>query len=419
MRMAGPHAADPPTPAASATTDAAIELAPGFRATAAACGLKAGGAADLALIVADGPAAAAGIFTTNRVVAAPVRYDRAVLEDGAARVRVVVANAGCANACTGARGDEDARAMAALAAAAVGCEAGQVLVLSTGVIGRRLDLAKVARGIEGASRPGAASGALAAARAIMTTDTSPKLAAGDFVADGRTFAIRGIAKGSGMIHPDLATMLAVITTDAELSPPALRLALVAAAARSFNRVSVDGDTSTNDTVLLLASGAAGPLPGPAAEAAFSTALAGCATALARQIARDGEGATRLVEITVEGAADEEQAYRVADRIARSPLVKTAIHGGDPNWGRVLAAAGASGVVIDPARLTLAFGPSGAEVRVVAGGEPLAHDEAAASAALRADPACVRLGLGLGGAAATVWTCDLSADYVAINAHYTT
>jgi len=396
-----------------------FDLAPGFRASAVACGLKPGGALDLALISTDGPCAAAGVFTTNRVQAAPVQYDRQVLAASAAGIRAVIANAGCANACTGERGMAAARHMAALTSRSLGVEPDQVLVLSTGVIGRHLDMDKVARGIAALGTRSAEQGAMAAARAILTTDTRPKTAADDLDAGGGPIAIRGFAKGAGMIHPGLATMLAVVTTDADLDPGPLRGALTSAVARSFNRVSVDGDMSTNDTVLLLASRAA-PVPlDDAGLRAFTVALTRVCSSLARQIARDGEGATRLVEITVTGGHDEAEAHTVADSIARSPLVKTAIHGGDPNWGRVLAAAGYSGAALDPDRLTLDFGPPAEAITVVRGGLPATYDEAAASALLRRDPAILRLDLARGTGEATVWTCDFSAEYVAINAHYTT
>ena len=405
-----------------AAVEAPVEsfsLAPGFRAAAAACGLKSGGALDLALVAAEDACTAAGVFTTNRIQAAPVVLDRERLEQGAGRMRAVIANSGCANACTGPGGLDDARAMAALAARGLGCEAGQVLVLSTGVIGRRLDMAKLERGIGLVTSTGAEHGAAAAARAIMTTDTRPKVARADTTNAGQAVTIRGFAKGAGMIHPDMATMLAVLTTDAGIAPGPLQAALAVATRRSFNRISVDGDMSTNDTVLLLASGRAGAIADRAGLEAFTAALTQCCVALARQIARDGEGATRLVEIVVSRAATEEDAHRVADSIARSPLVKSAIHGGDPNWGRILAAAGSSGVALEPARLCLALGPPGAAVEVVERGLPCAYDERAASAQLRGDLVQVRLDLGQGAATATVWTCDLSAEYVAINAHYTT
>jgi glutamate N-acetyltransferase / amino-acid N-acetyltransferase len=396
-----------------------FDLAPGFHASAVACGLKPGGALDLALISTDGPCAAAGVFTTNRVQAAPVQYDHEVLGRNAAGIRAVIANAGCANACTGERGMEAARHMAALTARSLAVEPDQVLVLSTGVIGRHIDMDKVARGIAALGTRSSELGAMAAARAILTTDTRPKTAAADLDVGGGVVAIRGFAKGAGMIHPGLATMLAVVTTDADLAPDALRGALTSAVARSFNRVSVDGDMSTNDTVLLLSSGTARVLSDDADQRAFTAALTGVCASLARQIARDGEGATRLVEITVAGGRDEAEAHRVADSIARSPLVKTAIHGGDPNWGRVLAAAGTSGVALDPDRLTLEFGARGEAITVVRGGLKATYDEAVASALLRRDPAILRLDLARGAGEATVWTCDFSAEYVAINAHYTT
>ena len=396
-----------------------FDLAPGFHASAVACGLKPGDALDLALISTDGPCAAAGVFTTNRVQAAPVLYDREVLGRNATDIRAVIANAGCANACTGERGMAAARHMAALTSTSLGVEPDQVLVLSTGVIGRHLDMDKIARGIQALGTRSCEEGAMAAARAILTTDTRPKMAAANLDVGGGPIAIRGFAKGAGMIHPGLATMLAVVTTDADLAPETLRVALASAVAKSFNRVSVDGDMSTNDTVLLLASGAARVTLDDAGLRAFTGALTRVCGSLARQIARDGEGATRLVEITVTGGRDEAEAHQVADSIARSPLVKTAIHGGDPNWGRVLAAAGYSGAALDPDRLTLDFGAPGEAITVVRGGLPAAYDESAASALLRRDPVILRLDLARGTGEATVWTCDFSAEYVAINAHYTT
>ncbi len=393
-------------------------LAPGFRAGAAACGLKASGAADVALIVCDRPASAAGVFTTNRVPAAPVLLDRERLAADAARIRAVVANAGCANACTGEAGMEDARAMARLAAGAAGCAPEQVLVLSTGVIGVPLDLARLALGIADAGARLSAD-AVPASCAILTTDTRPKRATAAADLAGGRVVVSGFAKGSGMIHPDMATMLAIVTTDAAVAPARLDGLLRAAVDASFNRLSVDGDQSTNDTVLALASGASGIAVSEAEEPALAAALTAVCVALARQIARDGEGATRLVEIAVTGAPDDGAAHRVADAVARSSLVKTAIHGGDPNWGRVLAAAGSCGVPLAPERLALAFGPPGDEVRVVEGGRRAPHDEGEASERLRREVVQVALDLGGGPARCTVWTCDLSAEYVAINAHYTT
>jgi glutamate N-acetyltransferase/amino-acid N-acetyltransferase len=407
-------------------------LAKGFRAAAAACGLKTSSAMaatdlDLALVAAAGPCSAAGVFTTNRVKAAPVLYDQEVLAQNPGDIRAVIANAGCANAVTGPRGMEDARRMAALTAETLGCRPDQVLVLSTGVIGRHLDMDKLARGIAEVASPAARQGAGAAAQAIMTTDTCPKIAARQIAIDGHMVTISGFCKGSGMIHPNMATMLAIVTTDVVAEPGILYLALRSAVERSFNRVSVDGDTSTNDTVLLLASGASDVRIDRANLQAFAGELERVCVDLAKQVAHDGEGATRLVEIRVTGAEDETQAHTVANSIARSPLVKTAIYGGDPNWGRVLCAAGYSGVAIDPNKLSLTFGPADRPgekydtpaVQVVANGLPTSYEERQAAAALRADPVLITLDLGLGGAAATVWTCDLTTEYVAINAHYTT
>ena len=398
---------------------ARFRLAPGFECAATACGLKRNGALDLALVWSTGPASAAGVFTTNRVQAAPVVLDRGTLAGSAARIRAVIANSGCANACTGERGLADARRMAALAAAALDARAEEVLVLSTGVIGAFLDMDKIAGGIEVLRGPAARRAAGDAARAIPPTDTRPKIASADAALPGGAVRIAGFAKGAGMIHPQMATMLALVTTDARIEPDRLARALGAAVARSFNRISVDGDMSTNDTVLVLASGVSGMSVGDAEAAAFEAArAAGCAS-LARQIARDGEGATRLVEIAVTGAASEAQAHQVGDAIACSPLVKTAVHGGDPNWGRILAAAGYSGAEVEPERMRLWFGGPGTELALVERGLPLAFDAARASALLREDPVVVRLDLGLGAAAATVWTCDLSAEYVRVNAEYTT
>ena len=409
-------------------------LAKGFRAAATACGLKTSSAMaatnlDLALVAAAAPCSAAGVFTTNRVKAAPVLYDQEVLSQNAGDIRAVITNAGCANAVTGPRGMQDARRMAALTAEALDCRPDQVLVLSTGVIGRHLDMDKLARGIAEVVSLSAQQGAPFAARAIMTTDTLPKVASRQITIDEETVTISGFCKGSGMIHPNMATMLAIITTDVAMPPALLALELRAAVNSSFNRVSVDGDTSTNDTVLLLASGASGVRidnPESSARISFTTALTEVCVDLAKQVARDGEGATRLVEIRVTGAEDEAQAHTVANSIARSPLVKTAVHGGDPNWGRVLCAAGYSGAEIDPDKLSLTFGPAdrpgdndSPAVQVVSNGLPTIYDERAAAATLHGDPVLIRLDLGLGDAQATVWTCDFSAEYVEINAHYTT
>jgi glutamate N-acetyltransferase / amino-acid N-acetyltransferase len=394
-------------------------LAPGFRTAATACGLKKDGALDLTLIVADAPCSAAGVFTTNRVKAAPVLYDREVLSQSAGQMRAIIANAGCANACTGDEGKVNTRHMAALAAEVVGARADQVLVLSTGVIGRQLDMTKVAGGIAQLAPASWTREANLASRAIMTTDTKPKTSSATGMIAGHTVTVAGMAKGAGMIHPGMATMLSIITTDAQVAPELLHTALKSVADMSFNRISVDGDMSTNDTVLLLASGVAGVTITDSELADFVALLRVVCVDLAKKIARDGEGATKLVEIRVTGAAHAQMAHRVADSIACSPLVKTAIHGNDPNWGRVVCAAGYSGAEIDPDTLTLDFGLGDEQIRLVAAGMPLVADLNAASNLLKREDVFITLDLGLGDATTTVWTCDFSKEYVEVNAHYTT
>ncbi len=394
-------------------------LAPGFRTAATACGLKKDGALDLTLIVADAPCSAAGVFTTNRVKAAPVLYDREVLSQSAGQMRAIIANAGCANACTGDEGKVNTRQMAALAADVVGARADQVLVLSTGVIGRQLDMTKVASGIGQLAPATWTREANLASRAIMTTDTKPKTSSATGVIAGHSVTVAGMAKGAGMIHPGMATMLSIITTDAQVAPELLHTALKSVADMSFNRISVDGDMSTNDTVLLLASGVAGVTITDSELADFVALLRVVCIDLAKKIARDGEGATKLIEIRVTGAAHAQMAHRVADSIACSPLVKTAIHGNDPNWGRVVCAAGYSGAEIDPDTLTLDFGLGAEQIRLVAAGMPLVADLNAASNLLKREDVFITLDLGLGDAATTVWTCDFSKEYVEVNAHYTT
>ena len=407
-----------PSVSATRPTLETFRLAQGFVTAATTSGLKRSGNLDLGLVWSDGPCSAAGVFTTNRVQAAPVLVCRETLKGAAARVRGVLYNSGCANAVTGARGLDDARRMRALGAKAVGAKDDELLVLSTGVIGRFLDMDKIAAGVHALTSDTALRTAGDAARAIMTTDTVAKLAEAEFTLSERTVRVAGFAKGAGMIHPNMATMLSVVTTDARVEHTRLDRCLRRAVERSFNRISVDGDMSTNDTVVVLASGAAGATVDDDAEPTFTAALTRVCASLARQIARDGEGATRLVELRITGAASEHQAHRVGDSIACSPLVKTAIHGNDPNWGRVLAAAGYSGEPIEPEKVRLWFGAAD-DVMLLDDGLPVAFDENAASALLRQDPAVVHLDLGLGTQHAIVWTCDLSAEYVRVNADYTT
>jgi glutamate N-acetyltransferase / amino-acid N-acetyltransferase len=392
---------------------------PGFRAAGVSCGIKAAGQLDLALVAADLPCAAAGVFTTNRFPAAPVLYDRAMLAAYAGQMRAVVVNSGCANACTGEEGLADTRQTAAWVGEALGCPGEAVFVLSTGVIGVRLPMDTLQAGIPLAAGALSPEGGALAARAIMTTDTRPKTCAARTTVGGRTVTVAGMAKGAGMIHPNMATMLSVLVTDAAVAPGALQALLQRAVARSFNAITVDGDTSTNDTLLLLANGAAGNTPLDDADTPDAQALAEAvltvATHLAQAIVRDGEGASHFVTIHVRGAASEADAQRAAKAVAHSPLVKTAIYGGDPNWGRVLCAVGYSGAQVEPERAGLWFG----DLALVAAGRPLDYNEAQAAALLRQPEVTITVDLGLGAGEATVWTCDLTHKYVDINAHYRT
>lgn len=417
--------------------DGGVTAPIGFTAGVAAAGLRRGGGDDIALVASERDCAAAGLFTRNLVKAAPVLLDMELLaaKNGnvghlghlgnlgkpADQFRAVVANAGNANACTGEAGMAAARGMQAAAANALGVQPEQVLVLSTGVIGVPLPLEQVAAGIEAAAAGLDTACGGAAARAIMTTDTVPKTFAVRLQLPDGAVTLGGMAKGAGMIHPDMATMLALLTTDAAVEPALLDRLLRQAADRSFNCISVDGDTSTNDTVLLLANGASGvSVDTPEAEAAFAEALLALSTALAQAIVRDGEGATRFVTVAVEGLADGAAAKQVANTIATSPLVKTALAGGDPNWGRILAAAGRAGVPFAPgvAALWIAAG-DGAPLQLVAGGTPLDYVEDEAAAIFAQPELSVRLRLGDGPGQALVWTSDLTHEYVTINSHYRT
>ncbi len=401
-----------------------LTLVPGFRAAAVHARIKASSPPeklDVAVIASDIPAVAAGVFTTNRVQAAPVSYDQALLARNAAGIRAVVVNSGNANAVTGAQGLADARATAEVAADALGVDADSVLVMSTGVIGQMLPLERLLPGVITAANAldGGADAGHRVARAIMTTDTFPKEAAARVTVAGRTVTIAGVAKGAGMIAPHMATMLSVIITDVAIRPTALHAALEDAAGRSFNCVTVDGDMSTNDTLLVLANGHAGNpvIDGPASPGytEFLDGLRQVSAALARMIARDGEGATKFVTIRVTGASAWETARQVGLAVGNSSLVKTALHGEDANWGRVLCAVGYSGADVDPARLALWFD----EVQLVRNGAPTDYQEADAHATLTKPEVFIRIDLGQGNAEAEVWTCDLSYDYVRINADYRT
>jgi len=385
----------------------------GFRAAAVASGIKPEGL-DVALLAAEAGCAAAGVFTTNLAKAAPVLVSREHVAGG--RARAVLVNAGCANAGTGEAGLADARDAAKLVAATVGCGAGEVLVASTGVIGVRLPMEKLRAGIAEAGWRLSPDGGADAARAILTTDTRPKEVAVEFRNGDATCVVGGMAKGAGMLAPNLATMLAFFTTDAAVVASLLRRALVEAVGESLNRITVDGDTSTNDCALILASGAGG---GPAMDRegaafdAFRRALAEAGRRLAELLVRDGEGATRVAEVRVEGARTPADADRVARTVAESPLVKTALHGGDPNWGRVLAAVGRSGVALEASRVSIWIG----DVHVAEGGAGRCYDESVAAEAMREDPVRLRIRLGEGDAAGWMWTSDFSHGYVDINAHY--
>jgi glutamate N-acetyltransferase/amino-acid N-acetyltransferase len=384
----------------------------GFRAAAVAAGIKPD-RLDVALVVADHVSSAAGVFTTNRAQAAPVVVSREHLENG--KARAVVVNAGCANAGTGEAGLLDAREMAAATARAVSCAAQEVVVASTGVIGVRLPMARVRAGIEKAAAAASRGGGADAARAILTTDTHPKEVQVQVPLAGGTVTIGAMAKGAGMLAPHMATLLAFFTTDANVEAPLLRRLLAEAVGESLNRITIDGDTSTNDCAVVLASGAAKvQVRGEGSDfVAFRNALVDASRRLANMLVRDGEGASRVASVTVEGAASAADADRVARVVAESPLVKTALHGGDPNWGRILAAAGRSGVEIDPSRVSIWIG----DVWVAENGAARDYAEAVAAAAMREDPVRFRIRVGDGRGTGWMWTSDLSRAYVDINSHY--
>jgi glutamate N-acetyltransferase / amino-acid N-acetyltransferase len=392
-----------------------ITAAAGFRAAGVAAGIKRSGALDVTLIVADQPAAAAALFTTNQVQAAPVQVSRANLAAARGHVRAVIVNSGCANACTGSQGLATAQATAVETGSALGCPAEQVLVSSTGVIGVHLDRQTMLAGIHAAAAALSRDGA-PAARGIMTTDVAPKEHAVRVETPKGVFHVGGIAKGAGMIEPMLATMLAFMTTDAKVEPALLDKALREVAGRTFNAITVDGECSTNDMLVAFASGASDATIGEAEYPALVAGLEAVARTLAIAIVRGGEGATKLVEIHVTGAASSEDAMRAAKTMANSPLVKTAVHGADPNWGRLVAACGRSGArfLIDRALVEVG------EVLLFQNGQPYDDNAPEAAKLLERDEIEIHVDLGTGGAGeATVWTCDLSAEYVRINGEYRT
>jgi glutamate N-acetyltransferase / amino-acid N-acetyltransferase len=416
-----------PAPAPFDSPDADLLLArpclpQGYRVGGVACGLKARGRRrkgplDLAVIVSERRAMTAAVFTTNRFAAAPITVCRDHLRRSLGQARGVVINSGGANAATGPEGERRARAVAAAAARSLDCRPEEILVASTGIIGRPLDHRRIVRALPGAIRSASHKGLPDAAHAILTTDTRPKVRCARATIGGRTVTVTGFAKGSGMIHPRMATMLAFILTDANVHPRLLDRLLREAVRDSFNAISVDGDCSTNDTVLLMANAAAGGralLQAGRIKGTFVRALRAVCRALALDIVTDGEGARRILQIEVHGAASETAADCVARSIANSPLVKTALAGGDPNWGRILSAAGAAGVDFAPERVNLTIGA----IPVVRAGQGIqnGHDLRRLFASPRVS---VRLDLASGPGRAVLWTCDLTRRYIDINAHYTT
>jgi glutamate N-acetyltransferase/amino-acid N-acetyltransferase len=375
----------------------------------------------LGIVYSPSICAAAGIFTTNRVQAAPVVVSRKVAESG--KARAIVVNSGCANACTGEKGLKDAWTMAQKTAEAVGCRPEEVFVASTGVIGVPLPLTKVQQGIQQASASMSGTGGNKVADAMLTTDTVTKEVAVEVdLGKDQKIIIAGAAKGSGMIHPNMATMLAFITTDAAISAACLQDVLVQANAYSFNMISVDGDTSTNDTALLLANGLAGPeIPeiseGTEAFQRFCAALAALAQKLAKDVARDGEGATKLLEVRVTNARSQEDARKIARSVAASNLLKAALFGADANFGRALCAMGYSGGLFRPERVTIAFQSGQGEVVPLRQGVPCPFPEDQAKAVLSAQEIFIKADLDDGPASATAWGCDLTYDYVKINGDY--
>jgi len=377
-----------------------VAAASGFTANGVAAGVKAR-SLDLALVVSDRPATVAGVFTTNRFSAAPVVYDREIVAGGSARA--VIVNSGNANACTGEQGLADVHRTAETVAGALDITKQEVLVASTGVIGERLPVVKICDAV---------------AEAIMTTDTVRKETAVRIEIGGVTVTVGGMAKGAGMVAPNMATMLAFLTTDAAIESGPLDDALRAAVSRSFNCISVDGDSSTNDTVIVLANGAAGGsaiAPGSAEYDRFSEALEQVCRELALMLVRDGEGATKVIEVHVTGAKDDDDARRAARAVAESLLVKTAMFGGDANWGRVACAVGYSGAHLDMAKVAVRIG----NVEVMSGGEVAPYREEDAAAAVKQSEVSIQIELGLGDGEATFWSCDLTDEYVRINADYRT
>lgn len=401
--------------------DGGVTAAKGFEAAASAAGIKYQDRTDMALIYSEKPCKAAGAFTTNVVKAAPVKWDREIIEKKL-RPQAVIVNSGIANACTGEEGMECCRKTAETAARELDVDAESVLVGSTGVIGMQIPMDRIEKGIHtlAAEKKADRESGAAAAKAIMTTDTRPKEAAVTFEINGKTVTIGGMAKGSGMIHPNMCTMLSFITTDAKISGKALRKALRADVEDTYNMISVDGDTSTNDTVLLLANGMAGNDKiryGTPEYEIFCQALHYINETLAKKMAGDGEGATALFEAKITGAQTREQAKVLAKSIVCSNLTKTAIAGHDANWGRILCAMGYSGAEFDPEKVTLFFESSAGKIKIIENGVAVEYSEEKATEILSQPEVTVTADIGEGQAQAAAWGCDLTHEYININADY--
>jgi glutamate N-acetyltransferase/amino-acid N-acetyltransferase len=398
--------------------EGSITTPAGFRAAGVACGIKESGTKDLALIVSDRPASAAAVYTRNRVQAAPIAVDRRHLKDAVAQA--VILNSGNANACTGDPGEADAERMCALSARHLGLTPSDVLVCSTGVIGVPLPMDLIESNIEPLVEALSATGGISCAEAMMTTDTVAKHVAVEIEIDGQIVSVGGVAKGAAMISPNMATMLAVVGTDADLPATQLRELLVEAVGRSFNCVTVDGDMSTNDTVIALANGASGvgqrdtPLAEPSARQLYEAMEYVCRH-LARAMAADGEGASKLIHIRVSGGGNEDEARQVGLSVANSSLVKTAAFGNDPNWGRILCAVGYAGVDIEPPRVDVAL----CGTTIYTAGAGASYDAESLSEAMKKKEITIDIDLAMGSAAAEIFTCDLTYEYVRLNAEYTT
>jgi glutamate N-acetyltransferase/amino-acid N-acetyltransferase len=390
-----------------------IIMCPGFEAAGIAAGLKKKNKKDLGLIFSKVPANVAGVFTRNRVKAAPVILDRERIKSGVCQA--IIVNSGNANCCTGKQGIRDAETMASLSASELGISEDLVLVASTGVIGEPLPIEKIKAAIPDLVGSLQLKGIPDLAESIMTTDTVPKMISGQGIVEGKSFIVTGVAKGAGMIRPDLATMLCFVLTDVNAASDVLKEALVPAIDRSFNRISIDGDTSTNDTVLMMANGLSGAvIKNSGHKEIFQKVLDRIFLDLAKQLVRDGEGVTKLVEIIVRGAASDSDARKVADTVAHSPLVKTAFFGEDANWGRIIGAVGRAGVDVEPDRIDLYFD----DVQMVKSGMGCGKAvEIEATKVLKKSEFAVVIHLNMGQGYGSMITCDFSVDYVKINADY--